>query len=106
MELENLVLADLKNMDLKGANILNLSCGTEETNISFEITEANIAFTARSKTDVKATALIHHGQIYTDDATLSKCDGWINYIWSVTHDTIQKHRDKLATSLDHPSQET
>jgi len=99
MGLEELVLADLESIDLKGVKILNLSCATEETNVSFEISDTIIDFIAKNEEDFTVTSLTRNGQTYTNEEILSKCDGWVNYVGKIINPIIKKHRDELEKAV-------
>jgi len=96
MELENLVMAELETMDLNGVKVINLSCRDEATDISFEIDGMKIDFTATSESDFQVIALTHGDTVYTDEATLSKCNEWVKYVFAVVNPVIGKHRAELA----------
>jgi len=99
MELEKLVLAELESIDLKGVKILNLSCATEETNVSFEISDTIIDFTTKNEDDFTVTSLTRNGQMYTNKEILSKCDGWVKYVGKMINPIIKKHRAELEDSV-------
>ena len=92
MELENLIMTELKSIDLSGVKVVNLSCGAEITYISFEIGDVRIDFAAESESVFQVTALTHAGQTYTDKETLSKGYDWSKYIWTVAYPIVEKHR--------------
>jgi len=95
MELEKLVLAELESIDLKGAKILNLSCATDETEVSFEISDTIIDFTVKNEDEFIVTSLTRNEQVYTDEEILSKCDGWVGYVGKMITPIVKKHRDEI-----------
>jgi len=95
MELEKLVMTELEDLDLNGVKIINLSCEAETINISFEIGDVQIDFTAQSEADFQIIALKHGDQEYTDKATLSQCNDWTKYVHAVVHSIIKKHQAEL-----------
>ena len=100
MELEKLVMAELENMDLNGAKIINLSWEAETININFEIGDVQIDFTAQNEADFQITVLKHGDQVYTDEATLSQCNDWTKYVLAVIHPIIKKHQAELKKVVD------
>lgn len=96
MELENLVMTELKNMDLSGVKVINLSCRDEATDVSFEIGDVKIDFTAENESAFQVTALTHAGQTYTDEETLTKGTDWAKYIWTAVYPIIKKHQIEVA----------
>jgi len=101
MELEKLVLAELKEMDLHGANIISLSITGNTTQIVFEIGgTVEIQFTATSASSFQVTSLteIGVGQVYTDEESLSKVKDWARYVISVVAPIIEKYQEELAVS--------
>jgi len=95
MELESLVMAELESMDLNGVRIINLSCRDEATDISFEIGDMKIDFTATNEHNFQVIALTHGDTVYTDAATLSKCNDWVKYVITVAKPIIEKHRAEI-----------
>ena len=95
MELERLVMADLENMDLNGVRIQSLTCRGEATDVSFEVGDMKIDFTTTGGNNFQTLALTLGGTVYTDAATLSKCDDWVKYVITVVNPIIEKHRADL-----------
>jgi len=95
MELESLVMAELNTMDLNGVRVLNLSCRGDATDISFEVGDMKIDFTTTGGNNYQIMALTHGGTVYTDPATLSKCNDWVQYVSTVVNPIVEKHRAEL-----------
>ena len=95
MELERLVMAELENMDLNGVRIQNLTCRGEATDVSFEVGDMKIDFTTTGGNNFQTLALTLGGTVYTDAATLSKCDDWVKYVITVVNPIIEKHRAEM-----------
>ena len=95
MELERLVMAELESMDLNGVRIQSLTCRGEATDVSFEVGDMKIDFTTTGGNNFQTRALALGGTVYTDAATLSKCDDWVKYVITVVNPIIEKHRSEL-----------
>ena len=91
MLLKNLVLDELEQVDLKGAKVTDLLWEGESVNVSFEINEMLIDFTAKEEAEPEVLRLTLNDQVYSDESTLSKCSEWAKYVWSVVNSIIRKH---------------
>jgi len=110
MELEKLVMAQLEKRELNGVKVINLLWVAETAIVTFEVGDVQIDFTAQNETDLQVTALRHHDQVYTDEASLSQCNDWSKYVLSVVYPLIKKQQSELAervkeVKVDEPTQD-
>ena len=96
MDLAKEVINELSAVDLNGANITSVECGTNETRIAFLIGDIEVFFTARNADEYAITSILHQGQVFDDPDVLKEYDDWVKYVASKVQPIVEAKRLEVA----------
>jgi len=97
MELDELVLADLKTKDLHGVRIVSLDCQQAAVRITFEIGNVTVRYTTANeeRNQLNAVVMTSTKDPCRDDEAIKVVRDWTKYVSSILHPIVRQHRTEL-----------
>ena len=94
MELEKLVLAELRQSEMHGIQIINLDINSKSVHVTFEIGQVTVHYTTESENQnqLDAVVMTSTNEPCQDQDAIDRIYDWVKYISSILHPIIQKHR--------------